>query len=74
MEGRVERPVLDLQDLVGAARDGVRDGVAVGRPGLQRLQHEEIESSLKQVGVERGGRAARHGGSIREHRRDHKMI
>ena len=66
--------MLYLEQRVGAVLDDVRDGVAVGRPRLQRLQDQEIQRPLEQVGVERGGRAARHAVSLRENPRDHKMI
>jgi hypothetical protein len=63
-----------LEQRVGAALDDVRDGVAVGRPRLQRLQDQEIQRPLEQVGVERGGRAARQAVSLLENPPDHKMI
>ena len=66
--------MLYLEQRVGAVLDDVRDGVAMGRPRLQCLQNQEVECSLEQVGVERGGRAARHAGSLLEGPRYHKMI
>ena len=41
--------MLDLQDVFGAMFDDVGDGVAVRRSQHERLQNEQVESSLEQV-------------------------
>ena len=44
-------------------------------PGEQRLQDQQIERALEQIGIERRGRTARHvSKAIRFRRSVHKMI
>ena len=43
MKRRIERPLFDLQHILGGAFDGLGDGVAVPRFEAQRLENEEIE-------------------------------
>src|SRR6185503_363879 len=52
--------MLNLEDFVRTMFDDVGDGMAVGRTEEERLQDEEIEGSLQQVGFERRGCAFRH--------------
>jgi hypothetical protein len=53
MQGRIERSVFDLQHVVGALLDGVRDGMAVGGAEHEGLQDEKIQRSLQQLAFER---------------------
>ena len=50
MERRVERALVDLQDVLGDLLDAVRDRPAVHRVGLQRPQNEQVEGAGQKVG------------------------
>jgi hypothetical protein len=54
MQGRIEGAVLDLKDLVGAALDGVGDGLSMSRAEHKRPEDQHVESSLNHLGLERG--------------------
>jgi hypothetical protein len=47
MQSRIQRPVFDLENILGTVLNGVRDGVTVGRAKDQRPENQQIESSLK---------------------------
>jgi hypothetical protein len=49
VERRVQRPVLDLQDVVGCALDVSRDFVTMGRTEQQRPENEHVEGALQQL-------------------------
>ena len=49
MQGGIERPVLDLQHLVGALLDDVGDGVAMGGAGDEGVQNQHVERALEHV-------------------------
>jgi hypothetical protein len=49
VEGGIERPLLDAQDVVRHLLDATRDRPAVLRFELQRLEDEEVERSLNEV-------------------------
>jgi hypothetical protein len=60
MQRGIEGSVLDLQDLLGLPRDGVRDRMAVrGRNG-DSLQDQQIERALQQVALQGRRSAFRH--------------
>ena len=48
VERRIQRPLLHLQHVVGAALDGLGDGVAVGRAEPQGPQDQHVERALQQ--------------------------
>ena len=50
VERRIERPLLDLQYVVRDLNDALGDGPAVHRFERKRLQDEEVESALQQIG------------------------
>jgi hypothetical protein len=50
VQSRVQRSMLDLEDFMRAMLDDVSDGVAVGGAEKERLQDEQIEGPLQQVG------------------------
>ena len=50
MERRVERALVDLQDVLGDLLDALRDRPAVQRAGLQRPEDEQVEGARKKVG------------------------
>src|SRR5215469_5443884 len=47
VQGRIERSRVHLQNLAGAVADGHANSIAMLRPPLQRLQDQEIQSSLQ---------------------------
>src|ERR1700723_2866691 len=49
VQGRVERTLLDLENVVGGVLDDVRDGMAVGRAHDQGLQYEHVERAEQQL-------------------------
>ena len=49
VQRRVERPLLHLQHVVGAALDRLGDGVAVGGPEPQRAENQQVERALQQL-------------------------
>jgi hypothetical protein len=49
VQGRVERAVIDDQDLLRACAEGDADAVAVLRSPLQRAEDEQIERALEQI-------------------------
>src|SRR5690242_17354 len=49
LEGRVERTLLDFEDVVGRARDVLRDGVAVEWLDGQRLQNQHLQGPLEKI-------------------------
>ena len=60
MQGRIERSVFDLQYVVRASLDGVRDGMAVGGAEEEGLQDEKVQGSLQQLALERCGATCGH--------------
>ena len=50
MERRIQRALVDLQDVLGDLLDALRDRPAVQRFGLQRPKDEQVEGARKQVG------------------------
>jgi hypothetical protein len=52
MEGGVERPLVDLQDVSGDLLDALRDRPAMKRLGLKRSQDQQVERAGQQVGYE----------------------
>ena len=50
MERRVERALVDLQDVLGDLLDALRDRPAVQRVGLQRPEDEQVERARQKVG------------------------
>ena len=50
MERRVERALVDLQDILGDLLDALGDRPAVQRLGLQRPKDEQVEGAGKKVG------------------------
>jgi hypothetical protein len=60
VEGGIERPVLDLQHVLGAMFDGLRDGVPVCRPECERFEDQHVERSLQQLTLNRRVPAFRH--------------
>src|SRR4029079_4755487 len=55
MEGRIERALVDLQDVLGDLLDALGDGPAVQGILLQRAQDQQIERAGQQVGGSRHG-------------------
>src|SRR6478672_4052570 len=53
MQRRIKGAMLHLQNFIGALLNGVGNGVSVGRSDQQGLEHEEIESSLKNLTLQR---------------------
>jgi hypothetical protein len=51
VERRIERPVLDLEHLLGSVLDGVRDGMAVRGADGERLQNQQVERPLEQFAL-----------------------
>src|SRR5262245_12856915 len=49
MERRIERSLLDLQHVLGAAFDGLGDRVAVRRPGSKSPQDQQVEGALQEL-------------------------
>jgi hypothetical protein len=49
MESRIERALLDLQDVARQLLDPFREGPAMLRLELQRFQNEEVERPLNEV-------------------------
>ena len=49
MQRRIERALLDLQDVVGVEFDGLGDGVAVGRSQQQGAQNQQVQSALQEL-------------------------
>src|SRR5216683_3932160 len=60
MQSRVERAVLDLQNLIRAMLDHVSDGVSVRRAKSQRLQEQQVERTLDQVALQRSSASFGH--------------
>ena len=50
MECRVERALIDLQDIPRDLLDALRDCPAVQRVGLQRPEDEQVERARQEVG------------------------
>ena len=50
MERRVERALIDLQDVLRDLLDALRDRPAVQRVGLQRPEDEQVERARQKVG------------------------
>src|SRR5262249_2662339 len=46
VESRVERPVVDAQDVFGDNLDALRDLVTVSRLDLEHLQNDQVEGPL----------------------------
>jgi hypothetical protein len=49
MEGRIERPCLDLEHVVGVRADHLREPVAVPRPPAEGLEDDEVECALEEL-------------------------
>src|ERR687891_1703351 len=60
MEGRIERALVDLQDVSGNLLDPLGDGPAVQGILLQRAQDQQIERAGQQIGRSRHGVDRRH--------------
>src|SRR5262245_23035768 len=60
MEGRVERALVDLQDVSRNLLDAIGDGPAVQGIVLQRAQDQQIERAGQQIGRSRHGVDRRH--------------
>jgi len=52
-ERRIKRAFLHLQHLIGKQMDGLRDGVAVHRAALERVQDQQIQRALQKALVVR---------------------
>src|SRR5262245_36555506 len=55
MEGRIQRALIDLQDVLGNLLDALGDGPAVQGILLQRAQNQQIERAGQQIGRSRHG-------------------
>src|SRR5262249_30051660 len=51
VQRRVERALLDAEQLARVLPDALDDAVAVERPGRERLEDEEVEGALEEVGL-----------------------
>src|SRR5206468_10445920 len=60
VERRIQRPVLDLQHLVGSLLDGVRDRVPVRGAEGQGFQDQQVERPLEHFALNRLISAFRH--------------
>src|SRR5262249_6129124 len=60
MEGRIERALVDLQDVLGNLLDALGDGPAVLGILLQRAEDQQIERAGQQIGRSRHGVDYRH--------------
>src|SRR5262249_38292947 len=61
VQGGVERPGVDLQDVARARLDGLGDAVAVLRPPAEGFEDQEIERALEQLDAVLVARGLRHG-------------
>lgn len=59
MQGRVQRAMFHLQHVVGAALDGMGDGLAMGGTEQEGLKDQHVQGSLNHFGLEGRG-ASRH--------------
>src|SRR5688572_31195100 len=53
MQGRIERALCDLDHVAGNLLEALSDGVPMQRDGGQDLQDQEVERTLRQVGLGR---------------------
>ena len=51
-QGRIERPVFHLKDILRAALDGVGDGLAIGGTKHECREDEHVQGPLDHFGLE----------------------
>ena len=51
MQRWIQRALADLQLIVGSLLDDAGNGVAMGGPEQEGLQHHHVEGALKEVGL-----------------------